>query len=127
LVPTNSNRIAHGLQRALQQRLGLGEIDDVDIVAHAEDVIAHLRVPAVRLMAEMDASLEQLAHRIVGQRHKNLLRLLQPKAARPLAGWRWKPDRCRGPLRLRYVRRESSVSLFRKRSCDRPSKTTGRR
>ena len=46
----------------MQHRHGLGEIDDVDVVAGAEDVIAHLRVPAVGLMAEMHASFQQLAH-----------------------------------------------------------------
>ena len=49
-------------QRLMQQRHGLGEVDDVDVVAGAEDVLRHLRVPAMRLVAEVNASLEQLTH-----------------------------------------------------------------
>ncbi len=41
---------------------GLGEIDDVDPVALSKDVGAHLRIPAPRLVTEMDAGFEQLAH-----------------------------------------------------------------
>jgi len=48
--------IADRLQRAVQQRHGLGEIDDVDVVAGTEDVIRHLRIPAVRLVAKVNAS-----------------------------------------------------------------------
>src|SRR5262249_22942494 len=43
----------------LQQRLGLEEVDDVDPVELAEDEAAHVRVPAARLVAELDAGLEQ--------------------------------------------------------------------
>ena len=43
----------------LQQRLGLEEVDDVDPVELAEDEAAHVRVPAARLMAEVDSGLEQ--------------------------------------------------------------------
>ena len=57
------------LQRAMQQRDRLRKIDDVDVVAGAEDVVRHLRVPAVGLMAEVHASFEKLAHRIVRKRH----------------------------------------------------------
>src|SRR5262249_6711004 len=53
----------------MQHRHSLGEVDDVDVVAGAEDVILHLRVPAVGLMTEMYASLKKLAHRIIGKRH----------------------------------------------------------
>ena len=41
---------------------GLLQIDDVDAVALAEDESAHLRVPTARLVAEMDAGLQQLLH-----------------------------------------------------------------
>ncbi len=47
----------------------LGQVDDVDIIAGAEDVLSHLRVPAVGLMAKVNASFQELAHRIIGQRH----------------------------------------------------------
>ncbi len=54
--------VANGLQRAREERHGLLEIDDVHAVARAEDVILHLRIPAPRVMAEMDAGFQKLAH-----------------------------------------------------------------
>jgi hypothetical protein len=41
----------------------------VDVVTIAENVRLHLRVPAVRLVAEVDACFEELAHRKIGQCH----------------------------------------------------------
>ena len=58
--------IADRLQRAMQQRHGLGEIDDVDVVAGTENVIRHFRIPAVRLVAKVNASFKQLTHRKIG-------------------------------------------------------------
>ena len=64
LVPTNRMRppLATVSLTACSARCSigtrLGEIDDVDVVAGAEDVIPHLRVPAVGLMAEMYASFQ---------------------------------------------------------------------
>jgi hypothetical protein len=46
----------------MEQRHGLREIDDVDVVARTENEIGHLGIPAVRLVAEMNASLQQLTH-----------------------------------------------------------------
>ena len=66
--------VAHRLKRAMQHRHGLGEIDDMNVVAGAEDVIVHLRIPAVGLMAKVHASFQKLTHAVVGQRH-GLLRL----------------------------------------------------
>ena len=71
--------VAHLLQRAVQHRHGLREVDDVDVVAGAVDVRGHLRVPAMRLVTEMHASLEQLAHRKIGKRHKILRFVLRGK------------------------------------------------
>ena len=48
--------------RLLEQRLRLGEIDDVDAAALAEDEALHLRVPAARLVAEVDAGLQEVLH-----------------------------------------------------------------
>jgi hypothetical protein len=53
----------------MQQRDGLGKIDDVDVVAGAKDERRHLRVPAMRLMTEMRARLKQRAHRIFRKSH----------------------------------------------------------
>ena len=63
------DRIGHDLQRLMEQRHRLGEVDDVDVVADAEDVLVHLRVPAMRLVAEMRAGLEQATHGNVRKRH----------------------------------------------------------
>src|SRR5581483_3617014 len=47
--------------RLVQQRLRLETVDDVDAATLAVDVAAHLGVPATRLVAEVDAGLQQLA------------------------------------------------------------------
>jgi hypothetical protein len=49
--------------RLLQQLECLLEVDDVDAAALGEDVAPHLRVPAPRLVAEVNSGFEQLAHR----------------------------------------------------------------
>ena len=61
--------VGHRKQRLMQERHGLGEIDDVDVVAGAVDERRHLRVPAMGLVTEMHAGLEQLAHSDIGQCH----------------------------------------------------------
>jgi hypothetical protein len=38
----------------------------VDVVARTEDEIRHFRIPAVRLVAKVHASLKQLTHRKIG-------------------------------------------------------------
>jgi hypothetical protein len=43
----------------LQLLLGLAEIDDVDAVARVKDERLHLGIPALGLMAEMDAGVQQ--------------------------------------------------------------------
>ena len=48
------------LLRLSQQGGGLAQIDDVDAAALTMNEPAHLRVPATRLVAEMDAGLQQL-------------------------------------------------------------------
>src|SRR5262249_27675474 len=55
-LPHEGVRLAELLQ-------GFLEIDDVDSVALAEDVLLHLRVPPLRLVAEVHSGLEQLLHR----------------------------------------------------------------
>jgi hypothetical protein len=50
------HRVVVLLERAL-------EVDDVDLVAVAEDVLGHLRVPVTRLVAEVHTGLQHLAHR----------------------------------------------------------------
>src|SRR4029077_8828205 len=48
------------LLRSSQQRRGLEQVDDVDAAALTMDEAAHLGVPAARLVAEVDAGLQQL-------------------------------------------------------------------
>ena len=55
-----AGELAGEAARVLQQRLGLDEVDDVDPVQLAEDVAAHVRVPAPGLVAEVDSGLQQL-------------------------------------------------------------------
>ncbi len=61
--------LADEVERAREQRHGLRQVDDVDAVAIAENIRLHLRIPAVGLVAEMRAGLEQLLHGDVGRRH----------------------------------------------------------
>ena len=61
--------VAHRLERAVEHRNGLLQVDDVGVVANPEEVPRHLRVPAPGLMAEVHAGLEKLAHGERGQSH----------------------------------------------------------
>jgi hypothetical protein len=54
--------VADEALRLLDALEGLLEVDDVDAAALAEDETAHLRVPAARLVAEVDPGLQQLSH-----------------------------------------------------------------
>ena len=54
------------LLRPLHEVLGLQQVDDVDPVALAVDEAAHLRVPAARLVAEVDSGLQQLLDAYLG-------------------------------------------------------------
>ena len=53
---------AHEVRRVLVQRQRLLEVDDVDLVAFAEDERGHLRVPEAGLVSEMDAGFQHLSH-----------------------------------------------------------------
>ena len=48
--------------RAREEARGLVEVDDVDAVARAVDERAHLRVPALGLVAEVTAGLDEVLH-----------------------------------------------------------------
>jgi hypothetical protein len=68
LVPTNSTVPPSAMTRLDEvrslrvQRLGLLQVDDVDLVTLAEDEGGHLRVPEAGLMSEMDARFQHLSH-----------------------------------------------------------------
>ena len=73
------------LKRLMQQRHRLGQVNNVDVVAGAVNERRHLWVPAMGLMAEMDPSLEELAHRNIGQCHGTaslLFPVLPPRGER---------------------------------------------
>src|SRR5690606_34646373 len=63
------HRVRNQLQSLVQKRNGLRQVDDVNVVARAKDVRRHLRVPAVGLVAEVNASFEKLAHAEFSQFH----------------------------------------------------------
>ena len=55
------------LRRLLEHLEGLLQIDDVNAVALAEDVLLHPWIPALGLMPEVDSGFEQLLHGDSGQ------------------------------------------------------------
>ena len=76
-----------------------GQIDDMDAVAHAEDVRLHLRVPAAGVVAEMHASFQELTHGECRQRHEFLLfRLGRRGRGPPARGAQGTPERPAGCL-----------------------------
>src|SRR3546814_11563243 len=54
--------LRHEIQRAREKRHGLGQVKNMDAIPLAEDVWLHARIPAVCLVAEMRAGLNQLLH-----------------------------------------------------------------
>ena len=54
--------VARELVGLVEQLLRLLQVDDVDAAALGEDEPLHLRVPAARLMAEVNSGLQQLLH-----------------------------------------------------------------
>src|SRR5690554_2565965 len=81
------------VRRVVEQRNRLLEVDDVDLAAGAEDVWGHLRVPVARLVAEMHAGFQHLAHGDLG--HGWNSRLREPAAGS--IGWAAAPaGRARG-------------------------------
>ena len=62
-VAAAADRLDDEVVRALEEARRLVEVDDVDAVARAVDERAHLRVPALGLVAEVDARVEERAER----------------------------------------------------------------
>src|SRR3546814_1505778 len=54
--------LRHEIQRAREKRHGLGQVKNMYAIPLAEDVWLHARIPAVCLVAEMRAGLNQLLH-----------------------------------------------------------------
>ena len=55
-------QLADEVQGLLKQRQGLLQVDDVNFVAVAKQVIRHLGIPIAGLVAEMDAGFQHLFH-----------------------------------------------------------------
>ena len=55
-------QLGHELRRLFEHLQRLLQVDDVNAVAFPEDILLHLRIPALRLVSEVDASLEQFLH-----------------------------------------------------------------
>ena len=68
-APAPCGYVAQRDERLMQQGNGLLQIDNVNAVSHAEQIGAHLRVPAPRLVPEMHAGFEKLAHAEFWQSH----------------------------------------------------------
>ena len=87
LVPTNSTVPPSAMTPLMKcaasaiQRLRLLEIDDVDLVALAEDERGHLRVPEAGLMSEMDTRFQHLSHGHAGH-EKSPVRVEPPRIPR---------------------------------------------
>ena len=62
-------RLVHDVERLVEQFDRLRQIDDVDAVPVTIDVGCHTRVPALCLVTEVNASLEQLTQRKIWKRH----------------------------------------------------------
>src|SRR5438093_1694826 len=62
-LPAVGGEVAHERVRLLDARERLLQVDDVDAVPLHEDESLHLRVPAARLVSEMDSGFQELLHR----------------------------------------------------------------
>src|SRR6185295_17069135 len=99
---------AHEFFGVAEQLHRLAQVDDVDAVSFAEDVLLHLRIPALRLVAEVNSRLQQILHRDRGQALL-LYRLLNWKRLRAPA----MPYFLRSLARASRVSSPSSFNFFR--------------
>ena len=67
IVPPSAARLVTNSSASRNSLTVLPQVDDVDAVPFAEDVFLHLRVPALGLVAEVNARLQQILHRDRGQ------------------------------------------------------------
>src|SRR5207237_1440877 len=101
-------QIVDELLRVAEQFCRLGQVDDVDAVPLTEDVFLHLRVPALGLVAEVDAGLQQILQRDTTQAPSHY-RLLNWKRLRaPFC-----PYFLRSLIRASRVRKPSFLSRGR--------------
>src|ERR1039458_9312838 len=65
--PPFCGQVLYELRRLFEHLEGLLQIDNVDTIAFAEDVLLHPRIPALGLVPEVNARFEQLLHGDVSQ------------------------------------------------------------
>src|SRR5690606_9945888 len=56
------SQLFNELQRVVEHRQGFFAVDDMDLVARAENVLVHFRVPVTGLVAEVHTGLQHVAH-----------------------------------------------------------------
>ncbi|MNY14950.1 hypothetical protein D3C86_1481400 [compost metagenome] len=78
LVLASSQLLNEG-QGLVEHRQGFFEVDDVNLVARAEDVLAHLRVPVTGLVAEVAAGFQHIAHVDLGHFYSSISRVEPPR------------------------------------------------
>jgi len=71
--PALGDGLADDVERRVEHRNGLRQVDDVDAVARAVDEFAHAGIPALRLVAEVNASFQQLTQIELGKSHGRFL------------------------------------------------------
>src|SRR5690606_2739094 len=62
-VSSTSDGLVHEVEGPLEELSRLVQIDDVDAVARSVDVRAHRRIPALRLVPEVDTRVEEVPDR----------------------------------------------------------------
>ena len=60
-----ARKIGNEARRLFEELQGLLQVNDVNPVAFPVDVFLHLGVPAARLVAEVNSSLQELFHRYI--------------------------------------------------------------
>lgn len=66
-------------QGLVEHRQGLFEVDDMDLVARAENELAHFRVPVTGLVAEVHTGLQHIAHVDLGHDSSSISRVRPPR------------------------------------------------
>src|SRR5690606_18593247 len=78
LVLAGSQLLNEG-QGLVEHRQGLFQVDDVNLVARAENVLAHFRVPVTGLVAEVHTGLQHIAHVDLGHDSSLISRVRPPR------------------------------------------------
>src|SRR5690606_24659636 len=88
LVLAGSQLLNEGLS-LVEHRQGLFQVDNVNLVARTENVLAHFRVPVTGLVAEVHTGLQHIAHSDLGHDSSLISRVRPPRI--PLSNPRGHP------------------------------------